>query len=156
MKICLIRPPTFTTSNSLGEDSAAPIGIAYLAACLVEAGHSVTAVDGLGEALDKFTAVAMIPNGLRHGLLDSEVVDRIPADVELIGLSSMFSQQWPFDRGLIQMMRSAFPTIPVVIGGEHATALPEYCLRDSPEIDFVVLGEGEQTLVDLVFCLEKR
>jgi len=45
MKINLIRPPTFTTTLFLGEGSAAPIGVAYLAACLLESGHSVTAVD---------------------------------------------------------------------------------------------------------------
>ena len=39
MKTTLVRPATFTTTRSLGEDSAAPIGIAYLAACLQQSGH---------------------------------------------------------------------------------------------------------------------
>ena len=141
MKINLVRPPTFTTTLSLGEDSAAPIGIAYLAACLLESGHSVTAVDALGEALDKFTPGSHVPNGLRHGLLDEEIIHRIPAVTELIGVSAMFSQQWPLDRELIRSIRAAFPRTPIIIGGEHAT-------------DFIVLGEGELTLVDLVSCIE--
>ena len=41
-----------------------------------------------------------------------------------------------------------------MIGGEHATALPEYCLDDSLDTNYVVLGEGEQTLVDLAAALE--
>ena len=106
------------------------------------------------EALDKFTPGSHVPNGLRHGLLDEEIIDRIPADTELIGVSAMFSQQWPLDRELIRSIRAAFPRTPIVIGGEHATALPEYCLMDSPGTDFIVLGEGELTLVDLVSCIE--
>ena len=154
MKTTLVRPATFTTTRSLGEDSAAPIGIAYLAACLQQSGHYVNVVDALGEALDKFTPVAHIPNGLSHGLLEEEIIQRIPVDTELIGVSAMFSQQWSLDRELIRKLRPAFPLVPIVIGGEHATALPEYCLTDSPETDHIVLGEGEVTLVELVSSLE--
>ena len=42
---------------------------------------------------------------------------------------------------------------PVVLGGPHATALPEQILRNRPEIDFIIRGKGEQPLVDLVSTL---
>ena len=88
MKICLIRPSTLTTSSSLGEDSAAPIGIAYLAACLIDVGNHVTVVDGLGEALGQYISVPVPANGLRHGLSNSEIISRIPVDIDLSFLNS--------------------------------------------------------------------
>ena len=38
----------------------------------------------------------------------------------------------------------------VVAGGAHATALPERTLREIPELDAVVVGEGELTVLDLI------
>ena len=38
----------------------------------------------------------------------------------------------------------------VVLGGPHATSLPEQILRNRPEIDFIIRGKGEQPLVDLI------
>ncbi len=38
----------------------------------------------------------------------------------------------------------------VVAGGPHPTALPERTLREIPELDAVVVGEGEATMLDLV------
>ena len=43
--------------------------------------------------------------------------------------------------------------VPVVWGGVHASLLPEQTLEKS-EIDFVVQGEGERTLPELVAALE--
>jgi radical SAM superfamily enzyme YgiQ (UPF0313 family) len=37
----------------------------------------------------------------------------------------------------------------IIAGGEHVTALPEESLRDCPALDVIVLGEGEETIVDI-------
>jgi len=44
--------------------------------------------------------------------------------------------------------------VPIVWGGTHATLLPEQTL-ERPEIDYVVQGEGERTLEELVAELER-
>lgn len=44
--------------------------------------------------------------------------------------------------------------VPMVWGGIHASLMPEQTLRD-PRVDFVVKGEGEETLLELVQSLEK-
>jgi len=150
MNVCLIRPATITTAEAVGEDAAPPLGVAYLAATLLRCGHDVTVVDALGEALDRYSSVATLPTGLRHGLTDGEVVDRIPADTDVIGVSIMFSLEWPFTRELLLAIRRAFPAVVIVSGGEHVTALPEFSLNDCSAIDYCVLGEGEQALVDLL------
>jgi anaerobic magnesium-protoporphyrin IX monomethyl ester cyclase len=46
--------------------------------------------------------------------------------------------------------------ITTVVGGQHFTALADESLRAYPDVDVVVRGEGEQTLVDLVGALEHK
>jgi radical SAM superfamily enzyme YgiQ (UPF0313 family) len=55
-----------------------------------------------------------------------------------------------------QKIKQKFPKIKIVCGGMHFNALPEESLSKHPEIDFVVVGEGENTLLDLLLELEKR
>lgn len=154
MKICLIRPPSITTLSGMGDDAAPPLGIAYLAATMQQLGHEVSTIDGPGEALGCYGSVENVPNALRHGLTDEQIIERIPAETELIGISCMFSLEWLTTRELAQKIRNKFPSAVLVAGGEHFTALPEYSLEDCPAIDYCVLGEGEQTLTDLVEVLQ--
>ena len=46
------------------------------------------------------------------------------------------------------------PDIKTVVGGQHFTALAQESLEDYSEIDFIIRGEGELTLLDLVQTLE--
>jgi radical SAM superfamily enzyme YgiQ (UPF0313 family) len=155
MKICLVRPATITTADAAGEDSAPPFGCAYLAGSVRHVGHEVSIVDALGLGLDRYSSVPELPTGLRHGLEDDETVALIPGDVQIIGVTCMFSLEWTFTRDLMILIREHFPDATIVVGGEHITALPAYCMKDCPAIDYCVAGEGEQTLVDLVTTLDK-
>ncbi len=154
MKICLVRPATITTAEAVGEDAAPPLGLAYIAAFLKKDGHEVNIVDALGEALSTYTRIENLPTGLRHGLSDKEAISLIPNDTQVIGVSCMFSLEWPFVRDLINGVRKEFPDAIIVAGGEHMTALPEYSLRDSGQLDYVVLGEGEYTIAELLTNFE--
>ena len=52
--------------------------------------------------------------------------------------------------------KRADPRIVTVLGGQHFSAIPGESLEAYPEIDFIVRGEGEETLVDLVrACMGK-
>ncbi|MDZ7343923.1 MAG: B12-binding domain-containing radical SAM protein, partial [candidate division KSB1 bacterium] len=46
------------------------------------------------------------------------------------------------------------PARPVIIGGAHVNACPEQVLSN-PNVDFVLLGEGERTLPELVAALDE-
>ena len=128
-----------------------PLGLAYLAAMLEENGKRVAVVDSLAEGIDQYRE----EDGYRyHGLTIAQTVDRIPPHTDLIGVSCMFSQDWPWLRELLTAIRKRFPTTPIVAGGEHITAVPRFCLEDCPALDYCVLGEGEETLVDLVNHLD--
>lgn len=51
---------------------------------------------------------------------------------------------------LARRMREALPGVKIVFGGVHMSALRERLLRDFPVIDYGVVGEGEQTLTELL------
>ncbi|MFA6562323.1 MAG: radical SAM protein [Verrucomicrobiia bacterium] len=51
---------------------------------------------------------------------------------------------------LSRFIRKRFGScIKLILGGPHATALPEECLRES-EFDMVIYGEGEETLLEIL------
>ncbi len=51
---------------------------------------------------------------------------------------------------LAEMAKSTLPGIRTVFGGVHVSARREQVLTDYPMVDFVVMGEGEQTLTELI------
>jgi anaerobic magnesium-protoporphyrin IX monomethyl ester cyclase len=53
---------------------------------------------------------------------------------------------------LINRIRGRFPSAKIVIGGEHVTSMPEFSLLSS-KADVAVLGEGEETIVELAHAL---
>ncbi|MGD9644808.1 MAG: radical SAM protein [Pirellulales bacterium] len=150
-QVTLIRPAQVGSTSSWTVAFTPPLGLAYLAAMLEENGTQVQVIDAIAEGVDQYIE----QNGyLIRGLTIEETVERIEATSELIGVSCMFTQDWPWMRVLIRAIRERFPQAVIVAGGEHLTALPEFCLRDCPELDYCVLGEGEETLVELVNNLD--
>jgi anaerobic magnesium-protoporphyrin IX monomethyl ester cyclase len=151
--VCLVRAPQIMPSGSVMTQKGVPsIGIAYLSSSLKAAGYGVTVVDAQGEALDRFTRIDGTPL-LINGLTAADVASRIPEDVDCIGVSCMYSNEWLYTKVVVQEIARRFPHIPIVGGGEHFTADPEYSLKTAPELRCVVLGEGEDTLVELVEAL---
>ncbi len=49
-----------------------------------------------------------------------------------------------------ERVKSHDPSITTVIGSVHVTALPEETVREFPQFDYGVVGEGEETLLELV------
>src|ERR1044072_2873896 len=147
--ITLINPPGIKTFSGLQMHTPnPPLGLAYIAAAVKEAGFTYHVIDGAGEALD---AIGLYPGRkdlMIQGLSFEEIVARIPVDTDVIGLGCTFSTLWPLTNRLAARIRSSFPHALLVLGGEHGTALPEHVLTTST-FDVVVLGEGEETFVKL-------
>jgi len=147
MHVTLMEPQKYVSgTNHASTVAMPPLGLAYVAASLEQAGHQVTIVDAFAMGLDRLTPFG--PVYLR-GTSNEEAVAGIQANTDVIGLGCMFSCQWPATRLLIADIKRRFPNTPVVMGGEHANALPELSLFQSP-LDVVVLGEGEETVVHLM------
>ena len=62
----------------------------------------------------------------------------------------MFSQDWIFIREIIKKVRELAPESLLVAGGEHITAIPEYCLEDCPELDLCIVWEGESAFTEFL------
>ncbi len=167
MKVLLIQPPVEdfyqTTIRTL------PVGLLYLAASLQQAGIDVEMLDC--QATEKKQTIEMPPefaylrryyragnlspfklfSHYRHyGLPWEEIRERIRlANAEVIGISSLFT---PFYREAFRVAAIAKEldaTRPVIMGGAHVNACPEQVLSN-PNVDFVLLGEGERTLPQLI------
>ncbi|MCL0045329.1 B12-binding domain-containing radical SAM protein [Nitrospinaceae bacterium] len=153
MKVCLVEPPKFVSlTNFLSTVSMPPIGLAYIAAAIREKGHEICVVDAPGSAPRNYY---LVKDNLRvRGLTQKEIIERIPSDVQVIGLGCMFTSHWIFVRDLISEIRKSFQNAFIVMGGEHATGFPEFSLDDAP-LDCVVLGEGEETTIELLDHIEK-
>ncbi len=145
----LIRTPSVVGRFALTLNRTPPISLAYLAGSLTAAGHEAQVIDAVGEAIG-----AMHP-GYRddiviNGLSVPEIVARIRPDTDFVGISCLFSHEWPLVRHLIAAIAARFPALPIVLGGEHATAVPELCLEEAPALRACALGEGEDTVVELL------
>jgi len=147
--VTLIRPPSVVGRFALTLNRTPPLSIAYLAGSLSAAGHEVQLIDAVGESLQAMHP-GYRPSILVNGLSVREIVARIRADSQLVGISCLFSHEWPLIRELIDAVATRFPDLPIVCGGEHATAVPDLCLADAPALRACALGEGEETVVDLV------
>ena len=106
-------------------------------------------IDACGEALDQVTPFPLRPDCFLQGLQTEEVIERVPAQTDIIGITCLFSQYWPVVRELAKALRAHFPGALMVLGGEHATAVPEHVLS-SGHFDVCVLGEGEETFLRLI------
>jgi len=81
--------------------------------------------------------------------LAREIVMEAP---DLVGISSLFS---PYFREVLACARAikAVIEVPIVAGGGHASSCPQSLLTD-PSVDYVIRGEGERPLIELIRALE--
>ena len=73
----------------------------------------------------------------------------------LVGLSTMTCFQIKNTLDLAQIARNIDSKIPLVWGGTHPSMMAVQTL-ESQLVDFVVKGEGEQTLLELVRAIQER
>jgi radical SAM superfamily enzyme YgiQ (UPF0313 family) len=51
---------------------------------------------------------------------------------------------------IVELIRKNYPESKIVLGGPHITVLKEKVFEECPEADFLVIGEGEYALYDLI------
>jgi|GEM_PF-402266 len=115
-----------------------PRSLAVLASALRFAGHDAAILDM--PALDLWA-----PN------LPAILRDRRP---ELVGLPVHGSPAMPIAARHFRYIKEALPGVPVVVGGLVPSILGTELFKTLPEPDFLVLNDGEQTLVELADALE--
>ena len=130
-----------------------PLGISYLAAVLRDR-YEVRLLDASILGVDQ---VRLDPPEFEiRGLAPEEVQKRIEAyDPDVLGVSCVFSPQYPLVQETIRRAKRANPDLITVTGGTHPSFLAEGVLQETPELDFVVIGEAEESFPQLLEAIEK-
>jgi len=111
-----------------------PLGILYIASVLIENGFEVSFLDLSFEK--------------NLSLLEAEV-----QKADVVGMTSstvLFSRAVYF----LKKIKAQRPELPVILGGPHATAEPEEALKAG--FDYLVIGEGEESILELLSGLEQK
>jgi len=129
MKVLLVSP----ISDLWNERKHVPLGLGYLAAVMLQAGHEAQIFDA-----------AVEPGPL------AERLDRGKFDV--VGVTSttpLIDEAWRAAGAAKQ--RGAL----TILGGPHLTLMPDESL-ERPDVDLVVRGEGEDTLLEILALLAQN
>lgn len=140
MKVLLLFPPMSGKERygklAKGGSYLPPLGLAYIAAVLENRGDKVEIIDGSVEPITIEDIAAIIKQ----------------KKPDVVGISV---QTPTYHRALqcAKIIKEADPNIITIFGGPHPTALPSETAKEK-DIDIVVYGEGERTIVDLMNALE--
>jgi anaerobic magnesium-protoporphyrin IX monomethyl ester cyclase len=141
MKILLINPAHPSIGSRIPREHLPPLGLLALGGPLLDAGHEVKLLDAefgpmtLGEVI--FQAISFAPNAI------------------LLGHSGSTSGH-PSASRIARAARTALPKAWIVYGGVFPTYHWSQVMQQEPAIDFIVRGEGEETIVRLAKALEKQ
>ena len=143
MRILLIHPipPPTQFPRGLFRSRWAPSGAAMVGAALQRAGHDVR-IHVREEHLVKRSG----DRAAADGDLLAEIEQFRP---EMAGLSMTSAVLEDAEWAASRVKRICGEHVLVMAGGPHPTALPEETLADCPSLDVIVIGEGEETAVDL-------
>ena len=150
--IQLIRPPAVESFRFATTSITLPIGLAYISSSLKEHGFKVEILDAVGEAPKNRTGYY---KGYLVGLDLKEIVEKINPNSKCVGISVIFTHEWPAVVKLISLIKEKFPNMPIILGGEHISAMPEFSLITSCA-DYIVMGEGEETIIELIRAIKNK
>jgi anaerobic magnesium-protoporphyrin IX monomethyl ester cyclase len=131
IEVVLINPAQST------KYSQPPMGLALIAAVLEKGGYQVNVLDANLLKLKPYDVAPLVHNA------------------DIIGLTAM-TPTINAAKAIAQHLKKAKPDLTIILGGAHATLLPEETLVTTPEIDIIVRGEGEETIIKLLQALEHK
>ncbi len=134
----LIEPPTATDIKKVLNTVSPPLGLAYLASVARNEGFDVKIIDSLAE-------------NLSFNELEKKIKEYDP---DVVGITST-TTSIPDAYKVAEISKRINPNVITVIGGPHVTFVPELTLKESPYIDIVVRGEGEEIFKQLLHNLDK-
>ena len=150
--IQLVRLPAAECFRLSTGSISLPLGLAYISSCLKERGFKVDILDAVGEAPTNRTGYF---KGYLVGLGFKEIIEKINPNTLAVGISVIFTHEWPVAVKLVSLIKEKFPNIPIILGGEHISAMPEFCMNTS-SADYLVMGEGEETIIELMNAIKNK
>ena len=133
MRFLLVNP-----FYPLTEMPSPPLGLSYVAAALESAGVEVKVLDLVVEAYDRSRLASLLR-------------DFRPQVVGATAVTMSFDSAI----GVLGDVKSIDPSLPTVMGGPHISFCAPEMMTRYPHLDLAVLGEGEETVVELVAALEQ-
>jgi anaerobic magnesium-protoporphyrin IX monomethyl ester cyclase len=137
MRILLVEPPKVNW-ELMGNCISPPLGLAYLAAVLEKEEIEVKIVDCNASKLSWLD-------------LESEIKKTHPDVIGVTAITPFFYETLH----VAKLAKGIDEGVTTVVGGPHVTFMVEETFYHHSEIDVIVRGEGEQTFLDLIKCLEK-
>lgn len=137
-KVLLIEPPGTIKLYSASKIKAAipvvpSISLATLAGALLKKGYKDTKILDLNISKNPDKAIQRVMNAYK------------PNFVGITFVTPLFASA----RKICKKIKKNYPDVIIIGGGVHSTILPRETLEKG-QFDVVVIGEGEQTLVELV------
>jgi len=133
--ITLVNPPYPKCAHQ--HPPFTPLGLGYLAAVLLKNQYKVDVID------------CQVLN-MSYEQAKSKLAKRKP---DIVGVTST-TLTYKSALRIAKIAKELNPDCLTILGGCHATFWDDKVLQDCPEIDVVVRGEGEQTILELVERLE--
>jgi radical SAM superfamily enzyme YgiQ (UPF0313 family) len=118
----------------------APLGVLYVAAAAEDAGYTVSFHDYALESGPDLFSVERIARFLAQ------------EDTAVIGISC-FANMLPYVALAAARLRALRPDIRIILGGPGPSAVAARLMERFPAIDMVVVGEGEETIVETLRSL---
>ncbi len=151
MRVCLINPPRIQPKVWGKPNVFPPIVMATVAAVL-EKKHAVSIIDAPTEGWENLEELD--ESKYRVGLSAETIAKRI-ADFkpDMVAIEIPFSGWSKTAFEVVSIAKKVNKDITVVLFGLHPSSRPEACLENA-DVDFVVIGEPENTVSELVELLE--
>ncbi len=151
MRVCLINPPRIQPKAWGKPNVFPPIGLAYVAAVL-EANHQVKIIDAPTEGWQNLEEA--YGNTYRVGLSNQQIAERLKSfSPHVVGIEVPFSGWGRTAFSVASTAKAVDKDVVVYMDGQHPSAMPHECLSKQ-DVDFVVIGERENTVSELVNYLE--
>lgn len=134
MKILLINPPI----REWAKPNVFPLGLGYIAAVLMQEGFVVEVLDINAYRFNK-----------------GEVENKIKKlNFDVVGIGGIITT-YKYIKWLIGILRKYHLDKKIIIGGSVSSSIPKIMLEKNP-VDIVCIGEGEETITELIKALEKN
>ena len=133
-RILLISPPPANRVETWDTPDFPNISLGYIGGAIRGAGFdNIHIIDAKFEQLDFETLISRIEKINPHII----GMTALTTDIEQIKL-------------LVKRLIQIFPKVIMILGGTHVSTLPEQTLKEIEQLDYIIMGEGEFSIVSLL------
>jgi anaerobic magnesium-protoporphyrin IX monomethyl ester cyclase len=138
LKFSFIQPKLSEGTLEMCSNAWPPLGILYCATVLAKNGIEVSVLDQAAKGFSTTQAAGWVKR----------------EEPDVLGLSVLGTSSKEAGK-IVDLVKKENPNVYVVLGNYHPTFNDERILRNYPDVDIVVRGEGEEACLELVTCIQE-